>query len=101
MSTDASLEDRMGEHVVMTITEPAFWLVLQTYPKQVRVQLLTLAEFAATYSGDFRDYMHNRFTFEQERALIRLGYAAVGGGGRLIPTLQLVNDLLDWQDRHR
>ena len=101
MSIDAEPEDRLGLNIVVTITEPHHWLVLQDSPRQVLVSVVKLAEFAATYDGDFRDYTHTRFTFEQERALIRLGYAAVGGGGRLIPTLRLVDDLIEWQDRHR
>lgn len=101
MSIDASPEDRLGDHVVMSITEPHFWLVLQSHPRLVKVEMLRLTEFAAAYDGDPHNYLPNRFTFEQERALVRLGYAAVAGGGRLIPTLHLVDDLIDWQERHR
>jgi hypothetical protein len=95
-------EDRLGGNVVMTISEPNCWLLLRTYTHQVKIELAKVREFADSF--DYVEARHTsltRFTFEQERALIHSGYAVIGGGGSLRPTMSLVNDIAEWTERHR
>lgn len=98
----AGPDDRLGENVVLTITEPVQHLSIHWNTRRVKVEMTLLRRFAQTYDSDsgYRTWLQP-FSFEQERALIGVGYAVVGAGGALRPTVRLVDDLVEWERRNR
>jgi hypothetical protein len=102
MTITAGPDDRLGENVVLTITEPVQHVQIMWNARRVKVEMNLLRRFAQTYDDDYgyRTWLPP-FSFEQERALIQCGYAVVGGGGSLRPSRALVMDVAEWDNRHR
>ena len=99
MTITASPQDRLGDHVVLTVTAPTYWVLLHHHGREVQVDVLRLIKFAERFGGEPEEYRYDntRFSWIEEVALREVGWIVVLSSGSPWPTRKLNDACEEWK----
>lgn len=98
MTISAHPNQRFGDHVVLTVTLPAHFVVLTHHGKDVKIDVDVLRKFATREGEDPHEYRYQPigFSWREEVTLREQGWAVVLSSGMLWPTRSLVSAVQEW-----
>jgi hypothetical protein len=101
VSITADPLNRLGDHVVLTITLPTQWVVLTHHGRDVKIDMDRLIEFDARFGQDPEEFRFRKCTWSwpEEAALRDAGWITMLGFTTLWPTPALHDALEDWRRR--
>lgn len=98
MTITADPNQRFGNEVVMTITLPEYFVVLQHHHRDVRINIAALQKFADRAGDDPHNFSYQPvpFSWREDITLREHGWAVTLSSGILWPTASLVTAVREW-----
>jgi hypothetical protein len=99
MSITAEPGVRLGDHVVLTVTLPVHYVVLEHHGKDVKICVDLLRQFAKRWGNDAMEYRYDavHLTWQEEVTLREAGWMVLLSNGMMWPTATLVSALAAWE----